>query len=60
MTLKVTRVVSGTQDTVIETVPFETRTVDDAELFEGEKKVTDPGNSRRTHPGVQHRGGGRP
>ncbi|GAA1921379.1 resuscitation-promoting factor [Arthrobacter gandavensis] len=45
MTLKVTRVAAGTQDTVIETVPFETRTVDDAELFEGEKKVTSPGTA---------------
>ena len=45
MTLKVTRVVSGTQDTVTEPVPFETRTVEDAELFEGEKKVTEPGTA---------------
>ncbi|MFJ2661416.1 ubiquitin-like domain-containing protein [Arthrobacter koreensis] len=43
MTLKVTRVAADTQDTVTEPVPFETRTVDDAELFEGEKKVTEPG-----------------
>ncbi|MGW9402509.1 ubiquitin-like domain-containing protein [Arthrobacter sp. NPDC055585] len=43
MTLKVTRVVSGTQDTVTEPVAFETRTVEDAGLFEGEKKVTEPG-----------------
>lgn len=45
MTLKVTRVAEGTQDTVTEAVPFETRTVDDAELFEGEKKVTEPGTA---------------
>ncbi|WP_326831528.1 ubiquitin-like domain-containing protein [Arthrobacter sp. BL-252-APC-1A] len=43
MTLKVTRVVSGTEDTVTEPVPFETRSVEDAELFEGEKKVTEAG-----------------
>ncbi|MER1995034.1 MAG: transglycosylase family protein [Arthrobacter sp.] len=45
MTLKVTRVVSGTQETVTEPLPFETRTVEDAELFEGEKKVTEPGTA---------------
>ena len=45
MTLKVTRVVTGTQETVTEPVPFETRTVEDAELFEGEKKVTEPGTA---------------
>ena len=45
MALKVTRVASGTEDTVTEPVPFETRSVEDAELFEGEKKVTEAGTA---------------
>ncbi|WP_318242077.1 transglycosylase family protein [Arthrobacter gallicola] len=43
MVLKVTRVVTGTQDTVTEAVPFETRSVEDPELLEGEKQVTTAG-----------------
>lgn len=43
MILKVTRMVTGTQDTVTEAVPFETRSVEDAEMFEGEKQVTAAG-----------------
>lgn len=43
MVIKVSRVDSGKTDAVTENVPFETLTAESADLFKGEKKVTQAG-----------------